>query len=631
VGLLAAVREHFSGRRPKVQPVLDATALDFADAERVVQLYAQGLSDVPIALRASRQKEPAPATDTKTIVLPAKLAIEDSKAENYRLLRLMVAHQIHQIALGSFSTHAQFGAYANLAMLEDLYAAIEGRRIDGAIIAELPGLRSEIEWGRAQALSRRPQAKGLPEVSQGIEALFAWSLGAAPSVKLGGKLLAAVEESARVLDGVFAHEISAEDSFRAATYCYARLERFGRVHAPLPPVAYRGPMRLADAAIAIKRASRPPVLTPMLPKPDEPPDEVADTTRFRAPDLASFAPSKLAIRERVRAEDAVGAEEEEDYIVWLDVQSRRSADEQELTASETEGAYVYAEWDEGIAGYKPTWCAVRERSIAPATPQALEELLRKNRPLIRQVRKQFEALRPEHRRLFKQPEGEDIDLNAAVEMATDLASGESPSENVYIARLNNRRDIAVTFLVDLSGSAGGWVGDQRIVDIERDALLLLCEGLHQLNDRYSVVGFSSSTRKQVDMFVVKDFGEGYTTDVKLRLAGLSTHSYTRMGAAIRHAARSLDRVDAKIKLLMLLTDGKPNDFDGYSGHYALGDTRAALAETRGKGVRVFCLTIDSRAREYLPGLFGADGYTILSDVRRLPAKLPDVYRRMTTR
>jgi nitric oxide reductase NorD protein len=158
--------------------------------------------------------------------------------------------------------------------------------------------------------------------------------------------------------------------------------------------------------------------------------------------------------------------------------------------------------------------------------------------------------------------------------------------------------------------------------------VLLCEALTMLNDRHAIYGFSGSTRKGCEFYTVKDFADGWGDEAKRRLAGLVPLSYTRLGPPIRHATTLLQAIPARVRLLMLFSDGRPNDFDAYGGEYGIADTRKALLEARGRGLRTFCLTIDGEAREYMPRLFGSD-YVTLSNVATLPRKLPDLYRRLT--
>ena len=185
--------------------------------------------------------------------------------------------------------------------------------------------------------------------------------------------------------------------------------------------------------------------------------------------------------------------------------------------------------------------------------------------------------------------------------------------------------MAAMFLVDMSGSTKGWINDA-----EREALVLLCEALEVLGDRYAIYGFSGMTRKRCELYRVKAFDEAYDEQVKKRISGIKPQDYTRMGVTIRHLTRLLRSIEARTKLLVTLSDGKPDDYDGYRGEYGIEDTRQALIEAKNEGVHAFCITIDSRAGEYLPHMYGAVNYVLVDEIRKLPLKVADIYRKLTT-
>jgi nitric oxide reductase NorD protein len=186
--------------------------------------------------------------------------------------------------------------------------------------------------------------------------------------------------------------------------------------------------------------------------------------------------------------------------------------------------------------------------------------------------------------------------------------------------------MAVMFMVDMSGSTKGWINDA-----EREALIMLCESLETLGDRYAIYGFSGTTRKRCEIFRIKQFDEPYNLDVKARIAGIAPQEYTRMGAAIRHLSKLLNEVEVKTKLLITLSDGKPDDyFDIYRGQYGIEDTRQALFEARRSGIHPFCITIDKEGKDYLPHMYGHVNWVEIDDVKKLPLKVADIYRRLTT-
>jgi nitric oxide reductase NorD protein len=304
-----------------------------------------------------------------------------------------------------------------------------------------------------------------------------------------------------------------------------------------------------------------------------------------------------------------------------------------LTDAEKAGALLYDEWDYRINRYLPEWCAVKLRHPRGGSTEAVDRIVRQNSALIARLKQQFEALRPERVRLTRQLDGDDLDLDAIVNAHADRRAGYSTDEKFYSRTLERERNIALGVLVDLSGSTGAWIDDDprtdQVIEVTRRAIVFLCEALTMLDDRYALFGFTSSTRKRIDIPVIKGFDEQYSQLVKGRIAGLAPGSYTRIGPAVRHVAHTLRQQPARVRLLLLVSDGRPNDFDGYAGRYGIEDTRKALLDARQHGVATFALTIDAEARDYMPYMFGRNHYVVIEDIRTLAIKLADIYRRLT--
>jgi len=290
------------------------------------------------------------------------------------------------------------------------------------------------------------------------------------------------------------------------------------------------------------------------------------------------------------------------------------------------GALLYPEWDLGRQHYRKNWCVMREKPVAPVFDDFPRATLEKHGGLVRHLRKAFEAMRDENRLLKRQEQGDDIDIDALVEALADSRDGREMSDRLFMRQHRAERNIAVVFMVDMSGSTRGWINDA-----EREALILLCEALERLGDRYAIYGFSGITRKRCELFRVKTFDEAYDETVRARISGIRPQEYTRMGFAIRHLTRLLGEVEAKTRVLVTLSDGRPDDyFDAYRGAYGIEDTRMALLEAKRAGVRPFCITLDREARDYLPHMYGAARYIILDDVAQLPLKVADIYRHITS-
>ena len=290
-----------------------------------------------------------------------------------------------------------------------------------------------------------------------------------------------------------------------------------------------------------------------------------------------------------------------------------------------EGATFYPEWDFRRQHYRKNWCVMREIDVPPVHDGFRRQVLQRYPGLSRQLQRTFEALRDQNRLQRRQLEGDELDLDALVEALGDAHAGRDMSERLLTQRQRAERDIAVLFLVDMSGSTKGWIND-----VERESLLLLSEALQTLGDRYAIYGFSGLTRKKCEWYRIKHFTENYGAEVQARISGIRPCDYTRMGFAVRHATHLLGEVDARRRLLIVISDGKPDDYtDKYRGRYGIEDSRRALLEALRAGVRPFCITVDKEARDYLPHLYGAAHYTVVDDVARLPYKVADIYRKLT--
>ncbi|RAI55184.1 nitric oxide reductase activation protein NorD [Roseicella frigidaeris] len=311
----------------------------------------------------------------------------------------------------------------------------------------------------------------------------------------------------------------------------------------------------------------------------------------------------------------------------LDLPSAAVAEEPLAAVPES---FTYPEWDHRIGRHRPAHCRVLVEP-APDEPRPGEDWRPDEaaRRRIRRVRRQFEALRPRRQVLHGQPDGEELDLSALVRSLADRRAGAPGSDRVHSAARNIQRDLAVLVLVDVSLSTDAWVSDRRVLDVEKEALLALVGGLDACGDEHAVLTFTSRRRDAVWVRTVKDFEERPDAPVVRRIRALRPGHYTRMGAAVRHATRRLAERPRSHRLLLLLTDGKPNDADHYEGRYAVEDTRMAIREARRAGCKVFGITVDREARDYFPYIFGPGAYAIFPDISRLPAALPAIYRQVT--
>ncbi len=283
------------------------------------------------------------------------------------------------------------------------------------------------------------------------------------------------------------------------------------------------------------------------------------------------------------------------------------------------------EWDYLRQTYREAWCRLRVKTIEPVEDNFKQQTQAKYPYLMNQIRRVFEAMRDQPKLSNKQTDGEEIDLDALVDMHTARIAGEEMSERMYIRRLHNDRNVAVCLLVDMSGSTKGWINLAM-----RQSLILFSEALNTLGDQYAIYGFSGLTRQRCEIYTVKTFAENNAQLVNNRISNIQAKDYTRMGFAIRYAAATLLQIQSKHRILLLLSDGKPDDYDGYQGEYGIQDTRKAILEAQGQSINPFSITIDKHAQVYLPRLFGPGQYTILNDVSLLPLKLSEIYRKLSS-
>ncbi|MDH3347038.1 MAG: VWA domain-containing protein [Desulfobulbaceae bacterium] len=289
------------------------------------------------------------------------------------------------------------------------------------------------------------------------------------------------------------------------------------------------------------------------------------------------------------------------------------------------GKFIYDEWDYRRGGNRKNWCQLFEKNIQSIKTNFVEQTLDKYHGVLMRLRRQFEMMLVSERFLKRQRDGDNIDLDALIESLSDTRAGLAPSERLFIKLQRDERSICTVFLVDMSNSTEGWVSKAI-----KEALILMCESLEILGDSYAIYGFSGMRRLRSDLYLIKEFSHPYNQEIKGKISAIGPKEYTRMGPPIRHASRKLLQTDAKIKLLVTITDGKPEDYDDYKGDYAIEDTRHALIEAKMAGIHPFCITIDQKAKDYMAHMFGEINYIFINDVAKLPNRVPEIYRTLTT-
>ncbi len=250
-------------------------------------------------------------------------------------------------------------------------------------------------------------------------------------------------------------------------------------------------------------------------------------------------------------------------------------------------------------------------------------------PVLRKLKNSFSMFYPHRMRLRSQAHGNEIDIDEYIKFHADEHMHEP---YVYIDTRKRERDISSLLLADISLSTDAWAGNNKcVIDVIRESMLIFSSSLSDSKDPFSLYGFNSTHRTNVRLYTIKSFDEQFSDTIIRRINSLEPAAYTRMGAAIRHATEILTHRPSRDRLLLLLTDGKPNDIDHYEGRYGIEDTRMSLIEARKHGIHVFCVTIDQEAHEYMPYIFGKNNFTVIRNLADLPARLTLLYHQITQR
>ncbi|HEY9099378.1 MAG TPA: VWA domain-containing protein [Thiobacillus sp.] len=592
--------------------VHDAAGALFDDIAPILGSFVCGLS----GRRLTLEEGDAAWTDGERIVLPPLIAAFPHLDDNFQLAKATVALLWAQTRFGTVRID-----YTEVAARYDdperalarLYA-LETLRLTAIIGRELPGLHRELKRLRSHLDTT------LPPSWQAFETALA-----APDATPG--------DSLTLLDAAYATvdcpAWSDQGCLRPDAIAAARAARLDKEKARLRVKL----AELLDEHQAQQSESRP--------TPDTPPELQAEARDENGRldfeitlDGAPLAPPN-DVKQLLTSVYLDFGEIPPEYLTPAgdgEYDPNRIFDQPEDTDSVWQGTYhekgaeLYPEWDHGRQHYRKNWCVMREKPVTPSYDDFYRDTLDKHAGLVRQLRRKFEALRDENRLEKRQTQGDEIDLDALIEALADARDGSEMSDRLFMRTHRTERNIAVAFLVDMSGSTKGWINEA-----EREALILLCEALELLGDRYAIYGFSGTTRKRCELFRIKTFDDRYDDEVKARISGIRPQEYTRMGFALRHMTKLLNQVEAKTRVLVTLSDGRPDDyFDVYRGVYGVEDTRMALMEASRTGIHPFCITLDREARDYLPHMYGAARYIILDDVRQLPVKVTDIYRRITT-
>jgi hypothetical protein len=312
--------------------------------------------------------------------------------------------------------------------------------------------------------------------------------------------------------------------------------------------------------------------------------------------------------------------------------SASKTEQEQRNAGTGDKGIPYPEWDYRESRYKRHWSWVQEKKLGESNMAETGRLMKQYSNALKRLKKAIQSQKPTRLApLVQQLDGDDMDINAVVSYVAEKKAGRSPKPAIYRRREMRQREIAVTLLADMSTSIMQHLpeGGGRLVDRVRAGVLLFAESMEEVGDNYSIAGFCSKYRDNVTYYTIKNFDQPLSEDVRGQIGGMSGRLATRMGAAIRHATSCFERVESRRRLLLILSDGRPEDYDdGGDRRYLHEDTRMAVKEAVTKGVHPFCITVDTMANQYLPQIFGRGHYLVLDHINSLPNKLPEIYLRL---
>ncbi|MDY0330665.1 MAG: VWA domain-containing protein [Thiomonas sp.] len=294
--------------------------------------------------------------------------------------------------------------------------------------------------------------------------------------------------------------------------------------------------------------------------------------------------------------------------------------------------FHYAEWDYQIQLERPAWATVLERRGKLGDLALIDAITAQYKREIHRMKFLLDAMQPQGvQRIRKLEDGDEIDINAAIASFIDLRMGQQPDPRIMMRSVRSVRDFSILVLLDLSESTNDKVAgqDYSVLDLTRQACVLLADAISKVGDPFAIHGFCSDGRHDVQYLRFKDFDQHWNEEPKARLAGMTGQLSTRMGAAIRHAGHHLQLQKSARKLLLVITDGEPADIDVRDPQYLRSDAKKAVEDVARHGVTTYCLSLDPRADQYVARIFGQNRFMVVDHVQRLPEKLPLLYAGLT--
>ena len=587
-----------------------SSSINFIDFSKTIESLLTGLNGRPLKVEVAEEIY----TDTETIFLPERISTEDTKEKNFLLIKASAIHLWAQTYYGTWRINKDdFNDFEDKEKAIKAYHFLETIRLDEKIKKELPGA--------GRILEELNPKDNLELISKNFK----------NAIKILSKDFSNHKDSLGLINSIL------NDLDKIPSSLYAGNLKIDSVGG------------IADERINQDKVNFEKALDEMheqwkkvendSQQPNDDKDQGSEKTFSIEKnnsndeyDIAlEYGDSSITPPENIKQiMDSIiqdFGEIPEEYLEPAGEGGYNKDEEKEEAINDHDDSdynHLYNEWDHATQKYRKNWCKLNVKTIEGINNNFINETLSKHRGLLKNLNRTFEALRQDEKRLRKQNNGDDIDIDAFIDAYIDLKQGNEVDEKLFTKLNKVDRNVAVMFMIDMSGSTSGWVNK-----MEKESLVLLCESLEILGDTYSIYGFSGKTRNNCEVFKIKDFDEKYDKSVKDRISNIEAMDYTRMGASIRHSTMLLSQVEAKTKLLITLSDGKPDDVDGYRGTYGIEDTKKALMEARFLGIHTYCITIDDEAMDYLPYMYGKTNFAVINQVDKLPVKVSDIYRKIT--
>jgi uncharacterized protein YegL len=648
---------------------------------------AAHMGSVPQAIGSETSARVQLTPDGKVLYLPSLINQFSTKDQNFRVYLVMTAHEVGHLEFGTYRVPLEalrslgnavtarygipdfepeigpmtlgslFAMYQQPGVIRDLWTVIEDARVEYLLQQEYPGFSRDLQSLAQDAVNNRSFLHGMTIREMVMDSLLLLYTAESETVRTREELQPIVTRVWELAKTILCPESKVEDAIRVADEIYQVMdemvgtlaptsfeddspnasdensdlgpgprasEEVSSTYRPITNWSYRGQM---DPDIIEGQVDPSQSLSP----PNQEKSGIGEGSPS-SKDQSDKPETHPAPKEMDSADQAPvsGIDPPSPVEEWLAVKGGQGLG---LTGeSPKDGVFLYDEWDGGMRDYRSKWCRVIERLGVEGQQDFAHATLEAHGPQVRLLRRYFETIRPTGmQKIHGQEDGDDIDLDALIQRIADRRVGSDTSERVYIRRDVRQRQVATAFLIDMSGSTGRQIesGQRRVIDVEKEGLVLLSEALEAIGDQYALYGYSGQGRQQVDFMVLKDFEETQRYQTSQRIDGVTPLQQNRDGAAIRHATMKLLKCPARHRLLFLLSDGKPLD-EGYDEEYALEDTKMALREARMSGIIPFCLTVDREANDYLRRMYGEVRFMIVDNIGTLPERLPQLYSRLTS-